>query len=966
MPRLKRACRIATLLAFSASLLVGLFFILDGKSSNSSGSSFSTKNGGSGGSDDGSSRSANTLLSRVFGTFGTFGNSALSAQERDAIDFAVAMGDAQEKNLLRRRPLPQLLRSTPALPELIFEGKKAQDHNEAEPYPQPSPAQSSQGHANAKLPHNPNFQLPSKPPHQHHNSNNNDNNNNNNNNYNANDNIVIHRNTHQLSRAVPLSSSSPLAPPRLVIHCFAFNRPRQFVRLWNSLTRAERAERMTTSIVIHVDRDNQNSSGWRTQLDLATQLSQTRNYKHGPVSAIFASENKGLRATMLEAWAPVAGEYAMFLEDDIEASPLLLRYAETMVYAYSEGGGDGGDTGAARDDNVLGFKLYNQRWDEVNQKYEDKVENGYVPFKLQEPCSWGSVFVPGPYQRYLHWYALNKHLDPYIPNAWSNTWRADRSAKKYLQRWMWEKGTYMVAVNLPDYNSLTTPRMSAGTNIRPEWLDYLRSRIEVPLLNSDSVAVMTEKGIDPYSMPPIGTLWVYDTTHSRVSQVSRPSRAEIAAISSDAHLPPAEVLDPKKLRGARWRIIDGAKKALLHDLSDPDAPLPKAPYTAPQLEAVREILIKSKRSAVPASFVERVGAKDPHLLFAFARMLYGPRFQRAMVVDAEYGLTNRLRAIGSAKAIGDATGRLLFVIWDLDAHCQARFSELFVEPRNIVFMYNAGEFMREFVEMSAMRLLFDVHDLMLPNKKHYAVDGTSSRNILVRSAFQVFSKTSYKHANILNMRLLTHRGAPAVDDLLEAYYARLDRKSADKAAKRHQNIVGVHIRMVAAVAEDTPGLTGEEAMRMELATAFRVSCHYRYFIKRMLEYPSKTHFFVSSDSPSAIAAMSKEPKLRNRIHYIDDKNGCMQRTAQCMVYAASDLLLLSRTQELLTSRWSAFSETAGKLGGMPTHDACDQPAGGWKFKGPKAVLANQIISYLRQQQYPGVDRVSKALNQFKM
>ena len=137
-----------------------------------------------------------------------------------------------------------------------------------------------------------------------------------------------------------------------------------------------------------------------------------------------------------------------------------------------------------RDKTVLGFKLYNQMWDEVNQRYEQPVMNGHQPFKIQEPCSWGSVFLAEPYGRYLSWFVKKGGQDPFVPRAWSNTWDAERSAKKYLQRFMWEEGLVLVSINLPNHLSLTTPRVDGeGTNIKSQWLGFLKARLEVPLLS---------------------------------------------------------------------------------------------------------------------------------------------------------------------------------------------------------------------------------------------------------------------------------------------------------------------------------------------------------------------------------------------------------------------------------------------------------------------------------------------------
>lgn len=163
--------------------------------------------------------------------------------------------------------------------------------------------------------------------------------------------------------------------------------------------------------------------------------------------------------------------------------------------------------------------------------------------------------------------------------------------------------------------------------------------------------------------------------------------------------------------------------------------------------------------------------------------------------------------------------------------------------------------------------------------------------------------------------------------------------------------------------QDTPGLKPEEALRMELATAFRLSCHYKHFLEKMLTYPKGTRFFVSTDSPEAFNVLSQHASLKDRVFQLSSR-ACTERTAECLAFAAADLLLLSKTKELLTSKWSAFSETASKISGRKSENGCEQPPGGWLVGGPKKAFRDQVIKYLTDRSFPGVDRVAKAFDQF--
>lgn len=417
---------------------------------------------------------------------------------------------------------------------------------------------------------------------------------------------------HQIAgnKAVKAGKVAAGVLPALVIHIFTFNRPDKFARLWTSLMAAQQS-RLPTSLVIHVDYDAKRSDEWQRQVADAKELANTI-CTHGPVAVIFAARPKGLRDTMLEAWSPMPGEYAMFLEDDIEVSPLLLVFAERFILAYGE---------EDRDRSVIGFKLYNQKWDEVNQRMENPVNNGHVPFKIQEPCSWGTIFVPDVYADYLAWYVANTNPDPFIPRAWSNTWDPRRSAKKYLQRFMWEQGVFLIAINLPDHLSLTSPRIDQpGTNMKEEWLSYLRDRLEVPLLTSGEdnfwsayffycewlysqhlrlfflpaqgdVELMRAHGVDPFLMPKTSSLILVNATHQQVPEIKLPTAEEIAAISTDT-LPPKELLDPSSARGARWRLLErglAEVKSMLSEIRPRQ--LSHAEISPKQDAALRELLV---------------------------------------------------------------------------------------------------------------------------------------------------------------------------------------------------------------------------------------------------------------------------------------------------------------------------------------------------------------------------------------
>ena len=56
-----------------------------------------------------------------------------------------------------------------------------------------------------------------------------------------------------------------------------------------------------------------------------------------------------------------------------------------------------------------------------------------------------------------------------------------------------------------------------------------------------------------------------------------------------------------------------------------------------------------------------------------------PEARRVLIVDARYGLANRLLTIASAMSVAAALGRPLVIAWEVDVHCNCSFRALFSE-----------------------------------------------------------------------------------------------------------------------------------------------------------------------------------------------------------------------------------------------------------------------------------------------
>jgi hypothetical protein len=324
---------------------------------------------------------------------------------------------------------------------------------------------------------------------------------------------------------------------------------------------------------------------------------------------------------------------------------------------------------------------------------------------------------------------------------------------------------------------------------------------------------------------------------------------------------------------------------------------------------------------------------------------------RPLVIDVQHGLTNRLRALASAKAIAVRESRQLIIVWEQDKHCLAPLTELFSIISGFGFIVDDAELARSIVQ----RATFTRYDYMVDGTA--AVKSAEETGLYIRTMDFIPWNGRYNgnHYDILHK--LSGMTSPHVRAIISKYH---DTLPTEMPATFHENLVGVHIRMVSRPLQDVPNLDANQLDRMELATAYRVSCHVKFFIRRMLLFPHTTHFFVSSDSAEAYANLIMHPELQTRVHY-NDNHDCRDRSLHCVPYAAADLVLLSRTRFMLTSKWSAFSQVAANMGSVKSENGCDEPNGGWNWTGSKSEQNRQAIKYLQSQHYDDLPRVAAAL-----
>ncbi|GAA6057697.1 hypothetical protein NBRC10513_003040 [Rhodotorula toruloides] len=301
-------------------------------------------------------------------------------------------------------------------------------------------------------------------------------------------------------------------PPRVSFRIIIFtkNRLRSFQRCWASVRKALPIEDADVHVEVHLDFDPFMTRFDRDEYDSFLELIKRNPGPARSVAVIKSVQARGLRASILSSWTPNDNhEFAIFLEDDIEVSPHFLRYAQNMVdaYVYRD----------HADHRLSAISLYNIRYNEAIESFVS-VENGNRPYIYQQAQSWGAVFLPEPWRRFLTYVKrFPAGKDPLVPDSLTNRWPYAQSWKKYYMRFMAEEGGYVIYPNLPGGESYSTNHVEVGTNDKVSQTDERRTihaKFRVPLLPREA----DFGSLQVY--PPLSSLEVYTMQHQPLEHVN--------------------------------------------------------------------------------------------------------------------------------------------------------------------------------------------------------------------------------------------------------------------------------------------------------------------------------------------------------------------------------------------------------------------------------------------------------------
>jgi hypothetical protein len=262
-------------------------------------------------------------------------------------------------------------------------------------------------------------------------------------------------------------------------------------------------------------------------------------------------------------------------------------------------------------------------------------------------------------------------------------------------------------------------------------------------------------------------------------------------------------------------------------------------------------------------------------------------------VDAQHGLGNRLRAIGSAAAVARAAGRELVVVWQPDEHCDCRFNDLFDYPGAVIeerFLDDARARGLEVVNYMAAEPggVKDAPVLLAPG-----------RDLYLRSAFVVKHPASTWDSENVALKALVP----------------VERVRAMVASVRHPRDVAVHVRMQGGAAhEHLPYERADNWLPEDHAAIahWRAKSHYAHFLTRidvLLATGGAQTLFLAADLPETYDVFRQH--YGDRLAWLERSR--YDRSTEQLLYGLADAILLGRAPHLLGSTWSSFSELAMRL-----------------------------------------------------
>lgn len=336
-----------------------------------------------------------------------------------------------------------------------------------------------------------------------------------------------------------------------------------------------------------------------------------------------------------------------------------------------------------------------------------------------------------------------------------------------------------------------------------------------------------------------------------------------------------------------------------------------SPWTFPHLTMKQVSDQLHRLYSVPLVFLS--GMTDSNLR-RLLRLLDESKSKRILFLHAQFGLGNRLRALGSAMAVAKVTGRVFVAIWVPDQHLLTEFNDLFANDLVVLSKFSMEWPPSAMHSNDRALTTVDFYNFMhhegnrqVHNPSNVYVDPRKGRHLYVKTAYVVKSTFTPRIISYTSAYWNTMREAlvPVADVM-----AIVERPDLENVS----GMLGVHIR-ARRIENDIKGVSQEFYGKGSLVTDYwRNRTGYNTFAAKISSLPSKYKYFVAADTPEAIVLL--EQKFgSHRIYSAPQQIDCLTRSVNCVKFALADIILLSKTRVLLGSHWSSFTEAAVRLSG---------------------------------------------------
>lgn len=234
--------------------------------------------------------------------------------------------------------------------------------------------------------------------------------------------------------------------PQIDIAVITNNRPASLQRLTDSLKASHYfGDHVPLGISLEQTADP-------TTQRLVSQL----GWRHGSTTVRHRIMLGGLMPAIVESWYPVNNDtYGVFLEDDVEVSPLFYAWLKfsLLQYRYTS-------KGRAMSERMFGISLYQPKNVELRPEGRQPFDAHELfsglslpfnsPYLSQVPCSWGAAYFPETWREFHQYLGLRLSeqsidiADTIVPDVRSNRW--PRSWKKYFIEMVYLRGYLMLSV----------------------------------------------------------------------------------------------------------------------------------------------------------------------------------------------------------------------------------------------------------------------------------------------------------------------------------------------------------------------------------------------------------------------------------------------------------------------------------------------------------------------------------------